>query len=42
MTTDRIECRTPTPAKQLARSERWKVDAMREAILAVVPGDGTA
>jgi hypothetical protein len=40
MTDDRIECRTPTAGKQPTRIERWKFDAMREAILAAVPAEG--
>jgi hypothetical protein len=39
---DRVECRTPTPGKSPTRIDRWKFDAVRRAILAVLPrkGDG--
>lgn len=41
-TQDKVECRTPTPGKQPTRIHRWKFDAVRRAILAVLPrkGDG--
>lgn len=38
--TDRIECRTPTPGKKPTRIDRWKFDALRRAILEVVPATG--
>lgn len=36
---DKVLCRTPTPGKVPTRIDRWKYDLVREAILAVVPGD---
>jgi hypothetical protein len=40
----KILCRTPTPGKAGTRIDRWKYDAVRRAILKVVPrgGDGVA
>ena len=35
----RVECRTPTPGSQSTRIPRWKYDAVRAAIRAVVPRD---
>jgi hypothetical protein len=37
---DKVECRTPTPGKQPKRIDRWKFDAVRRAILAVLPRTG--
>jgi len=37
---ERVECRTPTPAKAPTRIERWKFDAVRRAILEAVPAAG--
>jgi uncharacterized protein DUF6958 len=37
---DRVECRTPTPGKSPKRIDRWKFDAVRRAILAVLPKKG--
>ena len=37
---DKVECRTPTPGKQPTRIDRWKFDAVRRAILAVLPRRG--
>jgi hypothetical protein len=39
-TRDKIQCRTPTPGKQPTRIDRWKFDAVRRAILAVLPRKG--
>ena len=33
----KVECRTPTPGSQRTRIPKWKYDAVREAIRAVVP-----
>ncbi|HSQ56029.1 MAG TPA: hypothetical protein VLM40_09800, partial [Gemmata sp.] len=35
-----VECRTPTPGKSATRIEKWKFDAIRSAIRAVVPSSG--
>lgn len=37
---DKVECRTPTPGKQPTRIDRRKFDAVRRAILAVLPRRG--
>jgi hypothetical protein len=39
---DKVLCQTPTPGKQPTRIDRWKYEAVRQAILKVVPrrGDG--
>jgi hypothetical protein len=34
---DRVTCRTPTPNRKPIRIERWKFDAVRRAILEVLP-----
>ena len=41
MATDeaRVLCQTPTPGKRGTRIARWKYDAVRAAILKVVPAD---
>jgi uncharacterized protein DUF6958 len=39
-TQDKVECRTPTPGKKPTRIDRWKFDAVRKAILAVLPRKG--
>jgi hypothetical protein len=39
-TRDSVECRTPTPGKKSKRIARWKFDAVRRAILAVLPRRG--
>ena len=39
-TRDSVECRTPTPGKKPKRIARWKFDAVRRAILAVLPRRG--
>lgn len=43
-TNEKIECRTPTSGKKSTRIDAWKFDAVRKAILKVVPkrGDGVA
>ncbi len=33
---DKVVCATPTPGKQPTRIDRWKYDAIREQILAIV------
>jgi hypothetical protein len=33
----RVVCRTPTPERKPTRIERWKFDAVRRAILEVLP-----
>jgi len=38
--TDKVVCRTPTPGKKPTRIARAKFDALRRAILAVVPSKG--
>ena len=40
-TEDKVLCQTPTPGKQPTRIARWKYNAVRSAILAVVPADET-
>lgn len=37
---NKVECRTPTPGKLPTRIERWKIDGVHRAILAVLPPDG--
>jgi hypothetical protein len=37
---DKVACKTPTPGKQPTRIDRWKYDAVREAILKVIPNRG--
>lgn len=37
MSEDRIVCHTPTPGKKPTSIPAWKYDALREAILTVVP-----
>jgi len=39
-TQDKVECRTPTPGRKSTRIDRWKFDAVRKAILAVLPRKG--
>ena len=39
-TQDKVECRTPTPGKKPTRIDRWKFDAVRRAILTVLPRKG--
>jgi hypothetical protein len=39
-TRDAVVCRTPTPGKKPTRIDRWKFDAVRRAILAVLPKTG--
>ncbi len=34
---DRIVCRTPTPGSKPTRIQRWKFEAVRRAILEVLP-----
>jgi hypothetical protein len=36
----KVVCRTPTPGKKPTRIDRWKFDAVRTAILKVVPKSG--
>ncbi|MHB1319683.1 MAG: DUF6958 family protein [Anaerolineae bacterium] len=36
-TPDRVVCRTPTPNRKPTRIEKWKFDAVRHAILEVLP-----
>jgi hypothetical protein len=36
----KVECRTPTPGKKPKRIDRWKFDAVRRAILAILPRRG--
>lgn len=40
MQDDKVACRTPTPGKQPVRIERCKFDAVRRAILQVLPTEG--
>jgi hypothetical protein len=35
--TPKVVCKTPTPGKQATRIDRWKYDAVRAAILQVLP-----
>ena len=37
---DKVTCQTPTPGKRPTRIDRWKYDAVRKAILRVVPRRG--
>jgi hypothetical protein len=37
---NRVECRTPSPGKSSKRIDRWKFDAVRRAILTVLPRKG--
>jgi len=37
---EKAVCETPTPGKQSTRIDRWKYDAVRRAILEVVPAAG--
>ncbi|MBI1904553.1 MAG: hypothetical protein HYS13_25950 [Planctomycetia bacterium] len=37
---DKVLCRTPTPGKKPTRIDRWKFDAVRKAILRIVPKQG--
>jgi len=41
---DKVLCETPSPGKQPTRIDRWKSDAIRQAILSCVPmrGEGVA
>ena len=39
-TEEMVTCRTPTPGKSAKRIAKWKYDAVRDAILAVVPSEG--
>ena len=34
---DKVECRTPTPGKKPTWIDRWKFEAVKDAILKVVP-----
>jgi hypothetical protein len=36
----RVLCRTPTPGKKPTRIDSWKFDAVRKAILKIVPRKG--
>jgi hypothetical protein len=38
---DRVLCQTPTPGKQGTRIPQWKFEALRGAILEVLPRNGT-
>ncbi len=40
-TDDKVHCRTPTPGKKGTNIDRWKFDAVRAAILKVVPRNNT-
>jgi len=40
MTEEKILSRTPTPGKKPVRIDKWKYDAVRRAILKVVPAKG--
>lgn len=40
MTDDKVSCRTPNPGKKPIRIDRWKFDAVRRAILEVLPSEG--
>lgn len=42
MQQDKVICETPTPGKKSTRIQKWKYDALHQAILKVVPkgGDG--
>jgi len=40
MTADKITCETPTPGKKPTRIPRWKYEAVRSAILGIVPARG--
>ena len=37
---DKVLCRTPTPGKKPTRIDRWKFDAVRQALLKIVPKKG--
>jgi hypothetical protein len=37
---EKVVCRTPTPGKKPVRIDRWKFDAVRRAILEVLPTEG--
>jgi hypothetical protein len=37
---DKMVCRTPAPGRQATTIARWKYDAVRRAILDVLPGSG--
>ncbi len=39
-TTDKVLCQTPTAGKQPTVIDRWKYDAVRKAILKVIPRRG--
>ncbi len=35
----RVVCQTPTPNKEPVRIDLWKYEAIRQAILAIIPAD---
>jgi len=37
---EKVVCETPTPGKQPTRIDRWKYNAIRDAILAIVRASG--
>ena len=37
---DKTTCRTPTPGKKPTRIDTWKFDAVRKAILKIIPKRG--
>ena len=37
---EKVLCRTPTPGKTAKRIDRWKIDALRKAILDSLPARG--
>jgi hypothetical protein len=37
---DRVVCETPTPGKQPVRIEAWKYEAVRDALLRLIPLEG--
>jgi len=40
MTDEKILCKTPTPNKKPVKIDKWKYDAVRNAILQIVPKMG--
>ncbi|WP_018128514.1 DUF6958 family protein [Balneola vulgaris] len=40
MNDEKIVCETPTPGKNSTRIDKWKYEAVRKAILKVVPTEG--
>ena len=39
---EKIVCKTPTPGKTPTRIPKWKYDAVRDAVLAVLDSEGSA